>query len=113
MGFNHSSNSASSSNSFVLDLQVVAELKFGHAAGLDSDNDFGGFLGFGYGISKKGAEDAFGVGRNDTVGIIVNSGIRARIYDNPVGLRGAYLFNSKSEAKNVLTVGLFYTFGDF
>ena len=113
LGFNYSSNSAISSNSFVLDLPVVAELNFGRAAGPNSDNDFDGFLGFGYGISKMCAEGAFGVGRNDAVGIIVNGGIRARIYDNPVGLRVAYLLNFKSGAEDVLTVGLFYTFGDF
>jgi hypothetical protein len=111
LGFNFSSDREGSSNSFVLDLPIVAELNFGHGANPDARSSFGGFVGFGYGISKMGAEDDFGVGRNDAAGLIVNGGIRAIIMERPVGLRVSYLLNSKSGAESVLGVGIFYNIG--
>lgn len=70
----------------------------------------GGFAGFGYGISKLGADNENGGIYNDASGPLLNGGIRALVNDIPIGLRLSYLFNTK-EGGNVAGVGFFYTFG--
>ncbi|OFY64196.1 MAG: hypothetical protein A3H98_12530 [Bacteroidetes bacterium RIFCSPLOWO2_02_FULL_36_8] len=100
-------------SSFAFDLPLVAEINFGHGANPDTRSSFGGFGGFGFGISKIGSAGAFGADYNDAAGIVLNGGIRAIINKNPLGLRLSYLINTKEGFENVISLGIFFTFGDF
>jgi len=102
-------NSREGANSLALDIPVVAELNFGHAAHPDAESSFGGFAGVGYGISRIGDSSTFGSGYNDARGIVVNAGLRALIKEYSVGVRVSYMFNTKEGSKNVIGLGAFYT----
>lgn len=102
-------NSREGANSLALDIPIVAELNFGHAAHSDTESSFGGFIGAGYGISKIGDTSAFGSGSNDARGIVVNAGLRALIKEHSVGVRVSYMLNTKEGGKNVIGLGAFYT----
>lgn len=106
-------NSQTGENSFAFDFPFVAEINLGHGANADTRSTFGGFLGLGYGYSRIGSDGAFGANYNDALGPVFNGGIRALINERPVGLRISHLANTKKGFDNVLSVGLFYTFGDF
>lgn len=106
-------NSQDGASSFALDLPLVAEINFGHAANPETRSSFGGFAGLGFGISKIGSASTFGDDYNNAAGLLLNGGIRTIIKEMPVGLRVSYLLNTKKDFENVLSVGLFYTFGDF
>ena len=106
-------NSQEGASSFALDLPIVAEINFGQGADKFSESRFGGFFGAGYGISKIGAAGAFGDDYNEAAGLLVNAGVRAIIKEQACGLRVSYLKNSKKEFKDVISVGVFYTFGQF
>jgi len=113
LGLGMSFNSQEGANSFALDLPIVAELNFGLAANPDTKSSFGGFAGLGFGISKIGADGAFGADYNDAAGLLFNGGIRAIIKEKPLGLRLAYLLNTKQDYSNVFTLGVFLIFGDY
>ena len=106
-------NSREGASSFALDLPLVAEINFGHASNPETSSSFGGFIGFGFGISKIGSQGAFGADYNSASGLIFNGGIRAIIKERPLGLRLSYLINTKDDFSNVFSLGMFYTFGDF
>ena len=106
--------SAEDGNSFALDLPIVAELNFGHAAHPNTSSSFGGFVGAGYGTSRIGSDGAFGADYNRASGVVFNAGTRGHIRQSiPLGLRVSYLLNTKKDFDNVISVGLFYTFGKF
>lgn len=106
-------NSGEGASSFVLDLPIVAEINFGHGANPDTESSFGGFAGLGFGISKISSASAFGTDYNNAAGIVINGGIRTIIKEKPLGLRVSYLLNTKEGYKNVIGIGVFYTFGDY
>ncbi|MCI5058398.1 MAG: hypothetical protein MRY83_19965 [Flavobacteriales bacterium] len=101
------------SNSYVLDLPIVAEINFGLAANQDTRSSFGGFVGLGYGFNRIGADSTFGSDFNEGSGVLFNGGLRAIIKERPLGLRVSYMLNSDEEFEDVISVGLFYIFGGF
>lgn len=113
LGLGYSGNSREGASSFALDLPIMAEINFGHAANPNTDSSFGGFVGVGYGINKMGSEGAFEDGYNNAAGIVLNAGIRAIINEYPLGARVSYLLNTKDGGENTYSIGIFYTFGSF
>jgi hypothetical protein len=112
LGLQYSSQEGSS-NSFTLDLPLMAEINFGHASSPETSSSFGGFGGIGYGISKIGSDGVYGADYNNAAGLVINGGVRFIVKERPVGVRLSYMLNFKGDAKNVLAFGAFYTFGDF
>lgn len=112
LGMSYNSREGSN-NSFTLDLPLMAEINFGHASHPETSSSFGGFGGIGYGISKIGSSDEYGGTYNNAAGLVINGGVRFLVKERSVGARIAYMINFKSDAKNVLAVGAFYTFGSF
>ncbi len=97
------------SGGLALDVPIVTELNFGHAAHPDAESSFGGFLGAGYGISKIGAEDSFGSSYNDARGFVFNGGLRFGLKKGSFGTRVSYMLNTNEEYKNVIGLGVFLT----
>jgi hypothetical protein len=112
LGLSYNSRDGSG-NSFTLDLPLMAELNFGHASHPETSSSFGGFAGIGYGISKIGSSGTFGADYNNAAGLVINGGVRFLVAERAVGVRVAYMVNFKADAKNVIGVGAFYTFGSF
>ncbi len=102
-------NSREGASSLALDIPIVAEVNFGHAAHPDAESSFGGFLGAGYGISKIGDSGAFDSGYNDARGFVFNGGLRASLKDRSVGLRVSYMLNTNEGYNNVFGLGAFFT----
>ncbi|HCS19208.1 MAG TPA: hypothetical protein DIW47_01360 [Bacteroidetes bacterium] len=113
LGLGFSYNSQDGAGSFALDVPLVAEINFGHGALPDTESNFGGFLGLGYGISRIGSDATFGADYNEAAGPVFNGGIRTYIWDRPLGLRASYLINTKEGYANVFSLGLFYTLGEY
>jgi len=102
--------------SFLLDLPLMAELNFGHAANSDSRADWGGFAGLGYGYNTMAYSEntAFGTvsGSSSSSGLVINAGIRTKaIKDISCGLRVSYMINFKTGGSDVFGIGAFYTLG--
>jgi hypothetical protein len=112
-GLGFALNSREGASSLALDIPLVAEFNFGHAANPDTRSSFGGFAGLGFGINKIGSAGVYGTGYNNAAGIVINAGIRALIKERALGLRLSYLLNMKTGFENVFSIGAFYTFGDF
>ena len=113
LGLGIAGSSREGASSFALDLPLVAEVNFGHAANPDANSSFGGFAGLGFGISKIGSAGAFGADYNDAAGPVFNGGVRMLIKERSLGVRISYLLNTKDGFSDVLGLNLFYTFGDF
>lgn len=106
-------NSREGASSYALDLPVVVEFNLGHGAHPDTRSSFGGYAGFGFGISKIGSSGAFGADYNDAAGVVLNGGLRALIQERPLDLRVSYLLNVKEGFGNVIGLGISYSFGDY
>lgn len=111
LGLGLSFSSQDGASSFALDLPIMMEINFGHAADAHTRTSFGGFGGIGFGISKIGSSGTFGSDYNNAAGLVFNGGIRAIISNRPVGLRISYMVNTKLDAKDVIGIGIFYTLG--
>lgn len=114
IGLGLTANSRQGASSLALDIPLVVELNFGNSCHPESDGNFGGFVGVGYGISKIGEQGALGFSDfNEANGLVVNGGIRLFINDLPLGARFSYLINSKKdetqEFADVYSLGIFYT----
>lgn len=117
MGFTTESYNGASYSSISLDVPLVVEINFGYGSGINDyrwrpRNAIGGFAGLGYGYSKIGMPNESGLGHNDPVGIVVNGGLQAKIFNTPCGLRLSYMFNLRQSFNNVFSIGLFYLFGE-
>lgn len=95
-------------NFFIADLPFLAELNFGHASHKQTDGQFGGFVGAGYGVSMLRST----VGNLSAHGIVVNGGVRF-LFKRSMGANVSYMFNLNQENMNVFVLSLFYTFGHF
>lgn len=119
LGLGFSSNSSYNSrtgaegqSSFVFDLPLMLELNLGNGSSPDNENDFGGFLGLGYGISRLANNDLnYGGNSATTSGPVFNAGLSFRNF----GFRLSYLISSKDvdpsidESPNVIGAALLYT----
>lgn len=103
---------AEGQSSFVFVLPLMLELNLGNSSNPDNDNDFGGFVGAGYGISRLSNNDfIYGGNSAATSGPVFNAGLSY----NGVGIRFSYLFSTKDvlpgtdSSPNVLGLALLYT----
>lgn len=116
LGFQKSASSdGSSSGSFAIDIPLMAEMNFGHAANPDTRSGFGGFIGAGVGYNQMSREDEFSgsIEKSSTTGLVFNAGIRTIISDNPCGLRLSFMKGLKESDSYVVGAAIFYTLGDF
>jgi hypothetical protein len=116
LGFSGSSNSQTgSSGSLLLDLPILAELNFGHAADENANSDFGGFAGVGYGYNKMASsvETIYGTASSNTssAGVVFCAGFRGLIKDQSLDLRVSYMLNMKTGGANIFGLGVFYNIG--
>lgn len=109
---------AQGDGSYTLDVPLVAEINFGHAAHKRSRSSFGGFIGAGYGISKTSYSNTnhgyithTSSGSNDAKGLLINGGLRAIIKKISIGMRVSYLRNTNKGSEDVLSLGFFYILG--
>lgn len=119
LGFGLDFNSREGANSLALDIPLMVELNFGNASQPGIESNFGGFVGFGYGISKIGSRTDFvsfsTTDFNEGSGLVLNAGLRLFVRDIPIGVRFSYLANSKKvgaegeEYADVYSLGVFYT----
>jgi len=108
VGLGFSGNSITGS-SFTLQLPLLVEANFGHAANKDADQRFGGFGGLGFNYILTGDTDN---GSIAYYGPTVNGGFRFGFKERSAGIRLAYTYDLNISA-NIIGASIFYTFGRF
>jgi hypothetical protein len=90
------------SSSFTYDIPVVFEYNFGLASNNDNFENFGFYVGAGYGIHNSGGSDAES---SRISGLVANAGLRFYIIEQPIDINFSYLKGS-GESKDASVIGL-------
>lgn len=115
LGISGSINSeAGKRGALIFDLPLMLEYNSGFACTTEAtDQDFGYFIGAGFGYSAMGGSDEFRGYSGFSTGPVLNAGVVGRVFERPLGLRLSYLINVKSNGGGTLGIGMFWEFGDF
>lgn len=110
-------------NAFAMDIPLVVEANFGHAAHPNTQSYFGGFAGLGFGFNYMAISSNENSRISGALGPVINAGIRFFDGDQSIGLRLSYLYNMKGQDilklgpgdyySSVFGIGVTYNFGNF